>query len=87
MPHIPQDLVAWRLEAIQEGDGQLDHTEPRTDVSTGFGDDVDEPFTHFVSQLLELFVWNAPNVFGAVNGFQERHDRWPVPFATSADSR
>src|SRR5207253_2916466 len=43
VPHVPDDAVARRVEDVQQRDRELDHAEPRADVTAGLGDDVDEP--------------------------------------------
>ncbi len=37
VPDIPENLVGGRIELVQEGDGQFDDTERRTDVAAGDG--------------------------------------------------
>jgi len=67
MPDIPHDFVAWRVEAVAECDGQLDHAQAGTDVTAGLGDDVDQPAAHLVGQELELVALQSPDILRSPN--------------------
>ena len=72
MPHVPDDLVARRLEPGAERDCQLDDAESGTDVATRLGDDVDEPLAHLVGQLLQLFRRERLDVCGTLHPFENQ---------------
>ena len=62
--HVPHDLVAWRVEAVGERHGQLDHAEAGTDVTARLGYDVDQPASDFVGEGLELVLRKSLDVCG-----------------------
>ena len=70
MAHVPHDLVARRVEAVAERNGQLDHAQAGADVTAGLGNDVDQPAAHLVGEGLELVAPQAPDIFRPPNGFQ-----------------
>ncbi len=71
--HIPDDLVARRLERVQQGDCQLDDAEPRPDVPAGLGHHVDQALAHLVGEGLQLLAREVPQVVGSVDAIEQRH--------------
>ena len=54
MAHVPDHLVAGRVELIEQRDGQLDHAQARADVAARDGAALDQPVTDLLCQLGEL---------------------------------
>ena len=54
MTHVPHQTVMGRFQRMMERHGQLDHTEPGTEVPAGTADAVQQVGAQFVSQLAQL---------------------------------
>src|SRR6266511_1516493 len=72
MADVPDDLVARRVEGRAERNRQLDHAEPRADVATRLGDDIDEALGHFIGQRLQLLRRQRLDVRGTVDRFENQ---------------
>ena len=64
MADVPDDLVAGRIELVEQRDAQLDHAQAGTDMATGDGAALDEPVTDLLGQLGKLVAAEALEVFG-----------------------
>jgi len=73
MAHVPHDLVAGRVEAVAERDGQLDHAQPAPMCPPVWGHDVDQPAPHLVGKGLELVSGKPLDVRGTGDRLKERH--------------
>ena len=72
MAHVPDDLVARRIERGAERDGQLDHAEARADVAAGLRHDVDEALAHLVGERLQLLGLQRLDVCGTANPLENQ---------------
>ena len=73
MAHVPDDLVAGRIELVEQRDGQLDHAEAGADMATGDGAALDQPVADLLGQLGKLVAAEALQVGGAVDGREQGH--------------
>jgi hypothetical protein len=62
MTDIPYQLVSWRIEDKVEGDGQLDYTETRGQMTACFCYRRDDGMADFRSKSVQLRNREAPDV-------------------------
>src|SRR5206468_2686468 len=68
--HVPHDAIARRVEAVAQGDGELDDAQPGPDVPPRLRDDLDQAAAHLVGEGLELVARQAPDILGTPNGLK-----------------
>uniref|UniRef100_J1RUT9 Dehydrogenase n=1 Tax=Streptomyces auratus AGR0001 TaxID=1160718 RepID=J1RUT9_9ACTN len=72
VPGVEEHLVLGRVEDTVQGDGQLDHTEVRAEVSAGLGHLVDKEGTDLPRQLLELLRVQSVQIARSPDTGQQR---------------
>ena len=70
--HIPDHLVAGRIEDRMERDGQFHHAQARAEVATGFGDGGDGFQSQLIRDLYQMAVAEALQIRRAVDLVQKR---------------
>ena len=70
--HVPDDDVAWGVEHVVQGDGELHHAEARAQVAACLGDGVDGLGAQFVGQLMQLRNCKCARIGGGLDGVEQR---------------
>lgn len=56
MPHIPDELIIWRVKYIMQRDRQLHHSQTRSEVTiSNLRDNIDDILPDLVGYLREVF--------------------------------
>ena len=70
MPHVPDELIFWRVKGVMQRDGQFDCAETCACMPADFGERFDHIRTGFGGDLRELFGFEFAQVFRVVNLFE-----------------
>ena len=70
--HVPEDLVARRVEQAVKGDGQLAGAEVGAEVAADLADRVDDVGAHLLRDLLQLLVVESVKVGRRVDFLEQR---------------
>ena len=72
MTHVPDQTVRRRVINVVQRDGQLDHTEAGTEVSTGDRSGIDGLGAQFVGQLAQLVARQRTQLLNGVDAVEQR---------------
>ena len=75
MPHVPDQAVAGRVEHVVEGNRQLDHAKPGTQMAAGLRNRVNGLGPQLLGNLLQVLDREAAQIFGALHAIQMRRLR------------
>ena len=75
VPNVPDQAVARGVEHVMEGNRQLDHAKPRTQMAAGHRHRVDGLGPQLLGNLLQLLDGEIAQVFGALHAIQMRRLR------------
>jgi hypothetical protein len=74
MAHVPDQLVARRIEGVVQRDGQLHDAKAGTNVAAGARAHVDQTLADLLRQLRQLVTREAADIVRRVNRFEQRHE-------------
>src|SRR5207247_7973754 len=69
---VPDDLVARSLEAVVQGDRELDRSQAGGEMPSRLGDDLHHVLPQFGGELLELSMAQVLEVGGRIDARQDR---------------
>ena len=73
MTYIPEDLILGRVEAINQSGGKLHYAETGSYMSSGLGNDINQPLANFVRQMLKFCPWNPFYIIGSLYRIEIAH--------------
>ena len=68
---IEDQPVIRRIENLVDGDGQLHHAQPRTQMAAGLGNRINHLVTHFTGELRQFAIVDPAQISGPVHLVQK----------------